>query len=147
MKASLGLQYRGQKSDELAKKVRKFGVSVVFTTRKLKTALPSLKSAIPKLLQSHVVYHITCSSCNASYVGQTARHLTTRLKEHSRPSTNVGSHLATFETTMENAEVKILDKSPNLNKLLTLEALYITSKTPTINLKEEYRSRELTLRL
>ena len=48
---------------------------------------------------------------------------------------------------MENAEVKIFDKSPNLNKLLTLEALYTTSKTPTINLKEEYRLRELTLRL
>ena len=31
---------------------------------------------------THVVYKIDCVNCNLSYIGQTKRHLETRLKEH-----------------------------------------------------------------
>ena len=34
------------------------------------------------MLRSNVVYKITCSQCNLSYVGQTSRHLQQRFKEH-----------------------------------------------------------------
>ena len=49
------LQYRGNISNEFVKKLNKIHpVQTVFTTRKLKSCLPSLKSSIGKDLKSHV---------------------------------------------------------------------------------------------
>ena len=40
------------------------------------------KDEIPKGLKSCVVYYFKCQCCSASYVGQTVRHLHTRVSEH-----------------------------------------------------------------
>ena len=40
------------------------------------------KDRIPKFLRSSVVYLFKCRCCSASYVGQTTRHLHTRVSEH-----------------------------------------------------------------
>ena len=98
-------------------------VPVIFTTRKLKTAVPSLKYKIPNHLCSNVVYHITCPGCSASYVGQTTRHVTTRVNEHSRISTPVGEHMTQCVGNTENLMAKIIDRSNDPVKFLTLEAL------------------------
>ena len=140
-------QYRGKTSDELSKRIRKISsASVVFTTRKLKTCLPSLKATISKDLRSRVVYQIDCTGCGSCYVGQTIRHLRTRLSEHLRDSAPVGSHLVGCAGT-DKWEYKVLDSSRSITKLLTLEALYIDKEKPTLNTRDEYRSRPLTIRL
>ena len=88
------LQYRCKLSDKLSEKIRKSApVNVIFTTRKLKTALPRLKPVTPKELSSRVIYQFTCSSCNACYVGQTSRHLKTRVNEHLEEKTPVGQQI------------------------------------------------------
>ena len=122
-------------------------VPVIFTTRKLKTAVPSLKSKIPNHLCSNVVYHITCPGCSASYVGQTTLNLITRLNEHSRISTPVGEHMTQCIGNTENLMAKIIDRFSDTVKLLTLEALHINRLKQRINRKEEYRSRELTVKV
>ena len=33
-------------------------------------------------IQSGVIYQFTCGGCNASYIGQTSRHLRTTISEH-----------------------------------------------------------------
>ena len=93
---------------------------------------------------SNVVYQITCPGCQSSYVGQTTRHLTTRIQEHARPASHVGSHLRNCSQTMQDADVNIIDRTNSNTKLLTLEALHISRRAPSINQKEEYRTRELT---
>ena len=40
------------------------------------------KDKVPKLMRSGVVYLFKCRCCSASYVGQTTRHLHTRISEH-----------------------------------------------------------------
>ena len=40
------------------------------------------KNKVPKLMRSGVVYPFKCRCCSASYVGQTTRHLPTRISEH-----------------------------------------------------------------
>ena len=47
------------------------------------------------------------------------------------------------------AEVKseVIDQTANTHKLLTLEALHIWRERPKINTRDEFRSRELTLKL
>ena len=147
-KTPLVMQYRGKISDQFSRRLKNStGSSVIFTMRKLKTALPSLKAKIPRMLKSHVVYQIKCPGCQSSHVGQTTRHLSTRIREHSRKSSNVGEHLSHCGVALTEDNVKIIDSSSSYSKLLTLEALHISKEKPKINTKEEYRSRELTLRV
>ena len=142
------LQFRGTVIDTFRRRLNNITrVPVIFTTWKLKTAaVPALKSKIPNHLCSSIVYRITCPGCSASYVGQTTRHLTTRLNEHSRISTPVGEHMTQCVGNSENLVAKIIDRSNEPVKLLTLEALHINRLKPRINRKEEYRSRELTVK-
>jgi len=58
------------------------------------------------------------------------------------------SHLSQCNTTLTEEHVEIL-KSTSRGEahLLTLEALYIEDIKPTINTKEEYKSRALTIKI
>ena len=56
-------------------------VRLVFTSNKVGQTF-SYKDYYPRVLNSKVVYKFVCASCNASHVGQTHRHLTTRIDEH-----------------------------------------------------------------
>ena len=56
-------------------------VKLVFASDNLHWAF-SYKDSYPSVLSSKVVYKFVCASCNASYVGQTHWHLTTRIDEH-----------------------------------------------------------------
>ena len=46
------------------------------------SSLFPFKDHIPMLMRLHVVYNYTCRCCSASYLGQTCRHLHTRILEH-----------------------------------------------------------------
>lgn len=67
----------------LAKKFRKYGVDLVFSSRssQLKSRLGSTKDKINKLNRAGV-YKISCPHCNKIYIGQTKRTLEIRFKEH-----------------------------------------------------------------
>ena len=93
------------------------------------------------------MYQIDSPGCNASYVGQTCRHLTTRLMEHREANASVGSHSRECALSADDINAKVFDVSPDRSKLLTLEALHIAMKNPALNNREEYRAPELTLRL
>ena len=57
---------------------------MIFTLKKLRTVMPSLKESIERNLKSRLVhvYKITFSHCNVCDVGKTRRHLQVRFKEH-----------------------------------------------------------------
>ncbi|EYC28547.1 hypothetical protein Y032_0007g3282 [Ancylostoma ceylanicum] len=104
-------------------------------------------------ITSGVVYMICCKSCGEEYsIGETARSLCARLKEHLhgkeklRLTTPLGTQKkvrhdgANFEVT-----VKILAREPQTAARKTLEALFIHAKSPRMNRKGECLSitREL----
>ena len=144
------IQYRGKCTDDYARALYKIGAPcvVVMTLRKLKTVLPSLKPSVEKALKSGVVYQLSCTRCSACYVGQTGRHMQTRLKEHLQRAGPVKDHLNQCNATLTDENVEIL-KSTSRGEgfLLTLEALHIRELKPSINTKDEYRSRELVIKL
>ena len=143
------LQYRGKCSEDFARALHKTNApcKIVMTLRKLKTVLPSLKPAVEPMLKSGVVYRIDCPSCSACYVGKTTRHLQTRFKEHCSKDP-MKAHVAECKTTLTEKDIRILHQTARGdNFLLTLEALYIREIKPTINTKDEYRSRELTIKV
>ena len=114
--------------------------------RKLKTVLPSLKAPVEKSLKSGVVYEICCSRCNSRYVGQSSRHLTTRIKEHSRVSALVGSHFLQCGVKLTLDDVKILATSQTIKHLMILEAIFINDTKPVLNTKDEYKSHTLVIK-
>ena len=122
--------------------------TVVMTLRKLKTVLPSLKPHVEKMLKSNIVYHITCPCCKALYVGQTNRHLQSRFKENVNNQGPVRNHLKICNTKTTDEDIKILTSTQRGEEyLLTLEALWIDELNPSLNTKDEYRRRSLTIKL
>ena len=67
----LMVQYRGNHSQTLANKVRDItNALIIFTTRKLKTCMPSLKSSFSSELKSKVVYRLECCGANPSMLAR-----------------------------------------------------------------------------
>ena len=145
------IQYRGKCTEDYARALHKIKApcTVVMTLRKLRTILPSLKPAVEKILLSGLVYKIVCPGCKACYVGQTSRHVTTRFQEHLKPFAPVYKHVVRkCDSTIDMNDVEILKQSSRGEVYLeTLEALFIEEIKPTINTKDEYRSRAITIRI
>ena len=149
-KFRLFVQYRGTSTDHFAKSLHNCEAPcrVIMTLRKLKTVMPSLKPPVEKALRSGVVYQIKCPRCQACYVGQTGRHLTTRFKEHQSKKGPVKTHFSECGVPLEIDMVEILASNQKSEQhRLTLEALFIREIKPSLNTKDEYRSRELRIRL
>ena len=81
--------YTGNLSTEIKQKIIKHcryyckstNIKIVFSPFKVGD-LFSVKESVPKYLRSFVMYRFACSDCNASYIGETTCHLSTRIKEH-----------------------------------------------------------------
>ena len=145
----LCIQYRGHATDRFIHKLRKSEAPItpVLTTRKLRTCLPSLKAETPMDIRSRVVYKVTCSGCSSCYVGSTTQHLTTRIQQHRINGRPVKRHFDKCGTRVGIQQTEILDFTTRSDSiLLSLEALYIRELQPKINTRDEYRSRELSLR-
>ena len=141
------LQYIGNISNEFVRKLNKIHpVQTIFTTRKLKNCLPSLKSSFDKDLKSHVVYELTCNGCKYISVGQTCRYITKRVAEHAKVNSPMGIHVIQRNGDKTAVQWKILVQCSKQSKLMTLEALFIRTLKPAINTRDEYRTRELTLK-
>ena len=70
---SLVLQYRGNLGVKLKEKLNTAAeINVIFTTRKLKACLPTLKTGFEKHLKSHVVYQIILVDLISPMLGRPA---------------------------------------------------------------------------
>ena len=85
----------------------------------------------------------------SSYVGQTTRHLQQRFKEHIIGNKrHVKTHFKNCAITPREENTIYILGSMNRDddRLLILEDLFIKELSPTLNTKDEYRSRTLTLK-
>ena len=118
-------------------------VKLVFTSNKLGQTF-SYKDSYPSVLNSKVVYKFVCASCNASYVGQTCRHLKTRIDEHFGKDKN--SH--TYQHLMSSSDClnacsrdcfSILDTARTKHQLHIKESLFISWLRPTLNKQKSHQ--------
>ena len=89
-----------------------------------------MKDPIPGGLRSRVVYKFACAGCNACYVGETARHFSTRVREHlvSNRASHVFKHLQNSEHCRALCSADcfhILDHAPTSFQLKIKEAIHI----------------------
>ena len=110
-------------------------VKLVFTSEKLRHTF-SYKDSYPSVLSSKIVYKFVCASCNASYVDQTHRHLTTRIDEHFGKDKN--SHR--YQQLMSSTDClnacsrdcfSILDSARTKHQLRIKESLFINQLVKT----------------
>ena len=120
------MNYRGKPSEKFARSLRKLNApcKIIMTLHKTRQSLPSLKVKVPKMLQSNVVYKITCPRCDSSYVGQTTRHIQQRFREHLGTKGIIKKHCEECEVAPSDDMIRILGRA-NGERLLTLEALFI----------------------
>ena len=142
------MSYHGPSSITFAKNLKKTfatlgSLDVYFTTSKLKSHLGGLKASVPKPLRSHLVYEISCSTCCGTYVGQTVRHLDTRLQEHRNVKKPVGQHLSKCGASLSLENVRVLATEQNPRLLLALEAVFIRRRKPALNNRDKFRSHTL----
>ena len=93
---------------------------------------------IPDSLKSSVVYKFQCAGCEASYIGETSRHLSTRIDEHLRKDKNshVFKHLLGSQQCKDTVSAdcfSILDTAPTQHQLRVKEILHITWNKPSLN--------------
>ena len=113
-----------------------------FKKKELKTGF---KDRIPIALRSHVVYQFTCQCCSALYVGQTRRHIHTRISEHIGVSPLTGkersistmssilAHKHMHKHPVSTSDFKILSSGTSEWDLLIRESLLISQLNPVLN--------------
>ena len=112
-------------------------IKLVFAPYKIKD-LFSAKDAISKLSRSRVVYKFSCAGCSACYVGETNRHLATRVREHitSDKNSHIFQHINGSEACrslcLEDC-FSILCTASTSFQLKIKEALHIGWEKPSLN--------------
>lgn len=106
------------------------------------------KSRTPFELCSNVVYQFNCHQCNAAYIGETARHLCTRIKEHKRESSNsqIFEHNLKCNSQINISSFKIVATNfDNYWQRLYCESLAIKSFNPRLNIQKNNTKSNLKL--
>ena len=73
----------------------------------------SFKDRTPDALKSMVVYQFICAGCNSCYIGETSRHFSTRIKEHTVSDKNSAN--SSIDLKLKEA-FYISKNKPDLNK-------------------------------
>ena len=149
-KKMIFIQYRGKVTEDYCRALKKSEAPVnpIQTLRKLRTVLPSLKKSVEHKVRSGVVYKFDCPRCKSCYVGWTEDHICTRWMDHKKPSRAVGKHLRNCGVLEQVSceDMKVLASTTRGEQYgMTLEAIWQQKYLPTINTKEEYKSRTLTI--
>ena len=137
-RTSVGLPYIRGTSEKLARIFRNHGVRAYhkpFNT--LHSILVHPKDKTPDLKKCGVVYEIQCPECPAQYVGETARTLETRMRDHLKqksPRTAVGEH----EHSIKMDDVKVIAREDNMWRRKIRESIEIRTHHPAINRDQGY---------
>ena len=118
-------------------------VKLVFTSDKLRQTF-SYKGSYPSVLSSKVVYKFVCASCNAIYVGQTHRHLTSSIDEHfgKDKKSHIYQHLISSADCLNACSsdcFSILDTGRTKDQLRIKESLFISWLKPSLNKQKSHQ--------
>ena len=120
-------------------------LKIVFQSSYKLHTLFRFKDPLDKKIRSHLVYHYSCSSCNATYYGRTYRHFFTRAAERMGISNLTGKrvknvkesavsdHLLQCDCAIDFDHFDILASDSNSFRFLIKEILLIQRDKPVLN--------------
>ena len=132
----VGLPYISGLSEELQRVFRNHGVSVYhkpFNT--LRSLLVKPKDKQKKENKCGTVYQVSCGTCDDFYVGETARALGKRFREHrlSDSQSAVLEHIQSSGHSLSLDDVSVLASESNYHARKIREAVEIHKAKPTLN--------------
>ena len=130
--------------NEIKEIYKDFSLKIVFRPFKVGD-LFSAKDAIPKLLRSFVVYKFVCPGCNVCYIGETTRHLSTRIEEHLEKDkkSHIFKHHCKILSTPDCFQ--IIDSASSKFRLKLKEEMHITWTKPSLNRQLKHVSISITV--
>ena len=146
----------GKKIKKMFEPISRIKVRIVYTSFKVRNYF-SLKCKTPKQLLSNVVYKFTCQQdADVSYIGETKRHLITRVKEHlalnnftnkSQIKSHLRSNCNECKLNSSIDSFKVLKRCRSHFDVVIHEALIIRRYNPQLN-KQLFNNGSLyTLRI
>ena len=136
------LPYVKNLTDNISRTLNKKRLKVIYKIpTKLNTLIKRGKDVVPITNKTNVVYKLDCKDCNASYIGQTKRHLSTRIKEHQnnikKQSSHsvISKHRTEFNHDFRWLEPSILHSEKNKRKREIAEMFFIKKHKNKINLQ------------
>ena len=96
---STSLRLRNKLRSAFKESSKVFNIRILFRTSCRVKYFLRFKDQLSESMRSHFVYEFKCSSCNATYYGQTTRHYMTRKAEHFRKSEFTGKHKESLPKT------------------------------------------------
>ena len=120
-------------------------IKVILKSTNHLSSLFRFKDVIPKELRSHLVYELSCSSCNATYYGKIKRHLNGRSGKHISVSPLTGNRVACKPSATSDHlllhehknssfnDFSILRCENNAFKLSLRESILIKRYSPELN--------------
>ena len=123
-----------------------YNIKIVFSTFKL-ASLFSTKDKVPYGLKFYVVYKFLCAGYNASYVGETYRHISTRTHEHLE--TDKSSNI--YRRLLKNPQCKsicdescfsILDSTRTKYTLKLKKGMYIKWLLKSFKIKQIFSNKK-----
>jgi len=102
-----------------------------------------VRDAVPDSLLSLVVYKFSCAGCDACYVGETAKHFSTRVREdYFQIATPISE---SCRDLCSEACFSILDSAPTVFQLEIKEALHNEWERPSLNKQHKHLNVTLLL--
>ena len=146
-------RFSGQIQEKLDALIKKYcksvSVNVVFTSFKIGQSFLN-KDPVPSSLKSNVVYQCKCAGCSACYIGETTRHISSRIEEHLKTDkqSHIYKHLQNNLNCFNECNNKcfsILDSIRTKILLKLKEGMYIGWGNPDLNKQIKYASSTLTV--
>ena len=157
------LPYLGSLSDKVQRRIKNIfqstiptgKINVIFKTQRRLSHFLKFKDIVSPDLNSHVIYHFKCPSCNAGYIGETRAHFKTRSSQHlgisefsGKPISNgapttVTKHIKSNKCACSLSDFKVLCREDDYWKRLIKESLFI--KKFDYELNRQQTSTELFL--
>ena len=129
-------------SEKIGKIYRAHGVNFYYKPmNSIRNILVHPKDPTPNSKKCGVIYHIKCQDCPQHYIGETARNLGQRLKEHQRKTgtlTAVGEHIHTLNHHINPEETKVLGREDKFWRRKIHEAITIKALQPPLNRDQGY---------
>ena len=130
-------------------------INIIFKTKRRLSHILKFKDLISTDLNSHVIYHFNCSSCNAGYIGETRVHYKIRQCQHLGISaftgnpvrggvpTAVNKHMSKNKCVCSLSDFEIIGREDDYHRRLIKESLFINLYNYELN--KQQKSTELFL--